>query len=213
MICSFEMQIYPRKSPPGYNGYMVASYKVHEKLVDKYGKTLKRIKVVGHLLPTARSVRYNITGHWQTGKHGLEYQMEDYEEIVENSRDGIIAYLSSGLIKGIGPKLAERIYDRFGEDTLEVMETNMEELLAIPGISKKKLERIQVSYLINRGARHVVALLAPHGMEKDFYQRNNDSLTEDDMSMSDEEILEQLLLITRKNPLLHQKVQSALLAP
>jgi len=164
MICSFEMQIYPRKSPPGYNGYMVASYKVQEKLVDKYGKTLKRIKVVGHLLPTARSVRYNITGHWQTGKHGLEYQMEDYEEIVENSRDGIIAYLSSGLIKGIGPKLAERIYDRFGEDTLEVMETNMEELLAIPGISKKKLERIQVSYLINRGARHVVALLAPHGI-------------------------------------------------
>jgi len=50
-------------------------------------------------------------------------------------------------------------------------------------------------------------------LEKDFYQRNNDSLTEDDMSMSDEEILEQLLLITRKNPLLHQKVQSALLAP
>ena len=75
-----------------------------------------------------------------------------------------MAYLSSGQIKGIGPKTAEKIYHAFGTDTLRILDEEPERLLCIPGISQGKLKKIQESYLANRGARDVVAfLVAPRG--------------------------------------------------
>ena len=59
-------------------------------------------------------------------------------EVVPRTREGILGYLSCGSLKGIGPKTAERIVNRFGLDTLEVMEKYPQELLKIQGISQKK---------------------------------------------------------------------------
>lgn len=84
--------------------------------------------------------------------------------MIAPTKEGIIAYLSSGQIKGIGPKIAERIFDAFGLEALNVLDRKPERLLTISGISEGKLKKICDSYLANRGARDVVAFLSPHGI-------------------------------------------------
>lgn len=68
------------------------------------------------------------------------------------------------LAKGIGQKTAEKIYDLFGVKALDVLDSEPEKLLQIKGITEKKLQKIRESYLMNRGARDIIAFLAPHGI-------------------------------------------------
>ena len=166
MLCQFERLLYPqnvRVVDPG--SYMVAVYRACEKILDYAGNIVKQFKAVGYCLPVSANLRYNIEGHWCTNaKHGIQFEVENYDEIVVPNREGIVAYLASGQIKGIGPKLAERIYEAYGERTLDILDKQPERLLDISGISEGKLKRICDSYLANRGARDVVAFLVPHGI-------------------------------------------------
>jgi helicase, recD/traA family len=166
LLCQFEKLIYPSNiAAVGINSYMIALYRPCEKILDTSGNRVTQVKAVGYCLPTADNLRYEIQGHWSKNpKHGVQYEVESYEEVIVPSKEGIIAYLSSGQIKGIGPKMAERIFDAFGLNTLNVLDHEPEKLLTISGISKTKLKKICDSYLANRGARDVVAFLAPHGI-------------------------------------------------
>lgn len=166
MLCQFEKLIYPSNiAAVGINSYMIALYRPCEKILDTSGNRVTQVKAVGYCLPTADNLRYEIQGHWSKNpKHGVQYEVESYEEVIVPSKEGIIAYLSSGQIKGISPKMAERIFDAFGLNTLNVLDHEPEKLLTISGISKTKLKKICDSYLANRGARDVVAFLAPHGI-------------------------------------------------
>ena len=166
MLCQFEKLIYPSNiAAVGINSYMIALYRPCEKILDTSGNRVTQVKAVGYCLPTADNLRYEIQGHWRKNpKHGVQYEVESYEEVIVPSKEGIISYLSSGQIKGIGPKMAERIFDAFGLNTLNVLDHEPEKLLTISGISKTKLKKICDSYLANRGARDVVAFLAPHGI-------------------------------------------------
>lgn len=113
----------------------------------------------------AANLRYDMKGHWSNNpSHGLQFEVEKYDEVIVPSKEGIVAYLSSGQIKGIGPVMAERIFDTFGMKTLDVLDKEPERLVEIRGISSTKLEKITQSYLENRGARDVVAFLTPHGI-------------------------------------------------
>ena len=144
---------------------MVAVYTPCEKLMDSTGIQVTEFKAVGYCLPTAKNLRYDMSGHWnKTPKHGLQFEVDDYKEVVVPTREGIIAYLSSGQIKGIGPKIAERIYNAFGNQTLETLDREPQKLLSIQGVSSGKLEKIYDSYLASRGARDVIAFLMPHGI-------------------------------------------------
>lgn len=166
MLCQFERLVYPQNNrvvEPG--SYMVAVYRPCEKIKDQAGNLLAQIKAVGYGLPTAGNLRYEMHGHWsKNAKHGVQFEVETYDEVIVPTREGIIAYLSSGQIKGIGPKLAERIYDSFGTHALDVLDKEPERLLSISGISEGKLTKICDSYLANRGARDVVAFLTPYGI-------------------------------------------------
>ena len=166
MLCQFEKLIYPSNiAAVGINSYMIALYRPCEKILDTSGNRVTQVKAVGYCLPTADNLRYEIQGHWSKNpKHGVQYEVESYEEVIVPSKEGIIAYLSSGQIKGVGPKMAERIFNAFGLNTLNVLDHEPEKLLTISGISKTKLKKICDSYLANRGARDVVAFLAPHGI-------------------------------------------------
>lgn len=133
--------------------------------MDGAGRTVSEIKAVGYCLPTTANLRYDLHGRWnRNAKHGVQFEVEGFDEIITHSKEGIIAYLSSGQIKGIGPKTAEKIYELFGLKTLEVLDREPEKLLAVPGISKTKLKKIYDSYLASRGARDIIAFLAPHGV-------------------------------------------------
>ena len=131
----------------------------------KAGDVVSEIKAVGYCLPTADNLRYDMRGRWsRSAKHGIQFEVEGFDEVIVPSKEGVISYLCSGQIKGIGPKTAEKIYAMFGQNTLTVLDHEPEQLLAVSGISKTKLKKICDSYLASRGARDVVAFLAPHGV-------------------------------------------------
>lgn len=165
MLCTFERVIFPRDATASSTGFMIAIYKPCGVLRDAAGNILTQFKAVGYCLPTSDKVRYNMTGKWsKSQKHGVQFEVERYEEVITPTREGIIAYLASGQIRGIGKKTAERIYDTFGQETLQVLDQDPKKLLTVRGISEKKLRKIVDSYLANRGARDVIAFLAPHGV-------------------------------------------------
>ncbi len=165
MLCQFERVIFPRDATMSTSGFMIAMYRPCGTLKDAAGQIQDRFKAVGYCLPTSDKVKYRMEGHWsKSQKHGIQFEVERYEEVITPTREGIIAYLASGQIKGVGKKTAERIYDTFGVDTLQILDKEPKKLLTVHGISEKKLQKIVNSYLANRGARDVIAFLAPHGV-------------------------------------------------
>ena len=121
MLCQFEKLLYPsdvRLLEVG--SYMVALYRPCERILDSVGNKIQQVKAVGYCLPVSENIRYDIQGHWnKNAKHGIQFEVETYDEVISPTKAGIVAYLSSGQIRGIGPKLAERIYARFGNETLD----------------------------------------------------------------------------------------------
>ena len=83
-----------------------------------YGDRMLRFTAVGYELPRTKAVELELDGEWVENKYGYQLQVEQWQEIVPQTADGLLAYLGSGLIKGIGPKTAEDIVATFGPDTL-----------------------------------------------------------------------------------------------
>lgn len=164
MRCKFQRVIYPKDGTTSDNGFMIVLYRPLARVPDAHGEPMDAIKAVGHYLPTAEDIDYDLQGQWTRGKHGIQYQVDTYEELVPPTREGIVRYLASGLIKGIGQKTAERIFDTFGVQTLQVLDDTPERLIEIRGISQTKLEKIKTSLIESHGARNIIALLAPHGV-------------------------------------------------
>lgn len=165
MLCTFKRLIYPKSPLAEDSGYRIALYQPCEKLRDAAGRPVTEVKAVGFFLPTGENLSYELKGRWaRDSKYGVQFEVEGYEEIIAPTKEGIIGYLASGQVKGIGSKTAEKIFQAFGMDTLRILDEEPERLLSIPGISEGKLKKIQESYLANRGARDVVAFLVPHGV-------------------------------------------------
>ena len=103
----------------------------------------------------------DIVGRWKKdAKYGLQFMMESYEEIIDPGKKGIVAYLSSGLFRGIGKRLAERIYNTFGDDALTILDNDPDRIREVPDISSKRCEQIRNSYLETRSARRIITMLA-----------------------------------------------------
>ncbi len=93
-------------------------------------------------------------GKWvHNPKYGRQFQVEEYERNLPADSAAILRYLSSRTIKGIGPRLAERIVSAFGDDTLDVMENHPEWLSDVPGISKRKAKEISEDMRAKAGIR------------------------------------------------------------
>lgn len=160
MLCQFDKLLYPRMADASTVDYMIAVYRPLEILHDGSGNAMSQFKAVGYCLPITEKVRFRLNGHWaRHPKHGLQFEVESYEEVISHTREGIIGYLASGQIKGVGRKIAEKIYDSFGQDTLEILDQEPEKLMTIRGISERRLRMICDSYLATRGARDVIAFL------------------------------------------------------
>ena len=96
-------------------------------------------------------------GRWELhSSFGRQFKIEYYEKQLPASEGAMFKYLSSGAIKGIGPKLARRIIERFGTDAFEVMEHNPEWLSDIDGITPKKAEKIAERFRETFGVRSVM---------------------------------------------------------
>ena len=103
-----------------------------------------------------------LTGNYKEHpNYGRQFSAQVCELCRPSGTAGILRYLSSGAIKGIGPKMADTIFRKFGLQTLEIMENNPQELLKIRGISEKKLAAIVESYGKNQVFRELMTFLAP----------------------------------------------------
>lgn len=116
------------------NGYSVMRVKVkgYDDLVT----------LVGNLLEVPAGSVLLCEGNWKVDKrYGNQFVAESWEEVMPATIYGIEKYLGSGLVKGIGPKFAQLIVSRFGLETIDVIETNIERLYEVPGIGKKRVEK------------------------------------------------------------------------
>ncbi|EPB8177431.1 ATP-dependent RecD-like DNA helicase [Clostridium perfringens] len=120
---------------------------------------------VGVLPHVKEGQNLKITGSWVNhSQFGKQFKVEECEEILPTSKDGIEKYLSSGIIHGIGPVTAKKIVNKFGEDTLNILDNNIERLKEIEGIGKKKLETIIESYREQRELKNITIFLQTHGL-------------------------------------------------
>ncbi|MCB1113485.1 MAG: AAA family ATPase, partial [Chlamydiia bacterium] len=111
-------------------------------------------------------------GEWKTHLvHGLQFEAKSLKSERPADLHGIKKYLSSGLIKGIGPVYAEKIVAQFGTETLNILDKHPERLKEIPGLGKKKLEKLSESWQDQKSIRDVMIFLQSHGVSPGFAQK------------------------------------------
>ncbi len=121
--------------------------------------------MVGEFHEVEEGLEYDFRGRWDVHpKFGEQFRAEGYQPRPPTTKRGMIAYLSSGLIQGIGPKMAARIVERFGEDTFDVIGERPEDLLEVPGIADKKKEQLVQSFQKHRNLQEVVTYLTGLGL-------------------------------------------------
>lgn len=139
------------------NGYSVMKVKVkgYDDLVT----------LVGNLLEVPAGSVLLCEGEWRVDKrYGQQFQCQTWEEVMPATAYGIEKYLGSGLVKGIGPKFAKLIVGHFGTDTIEVIETDIERLYEVPGIGKKRVEKIRESWEKQKDIKNVMLFLQGFGV-------------------------------------------------
>ena len=103
--------------------------------------------VVGCIPQCVKGTVYSLTGDFKIHpSYGEQFVFSEYEEKEPEDKESIIAFLASRAIKGIGEKTARAIVDKFGEETLQIMDKNPERLTEVSGIGQKKMEEIAASY-------------------------------------------------------------------
>jgi exodeoxyribonuclease V alpha subunit len=132
----------------------------------------KEHTVVGPIPGAHEGQGIEVTGAWVKHKeHGLQMKADSYKYILPSSPEGIKRYLGSGLIHGIGPKLAECIVDRFGTDTLNILDNYSSRLTEIPGFGKKRLEMVKKAWSEHAKERDVFIYLQSLGISLAYCRR------------------------------------------
>lgn len=166
MRCKFSHARY--KGPDGFCVFLYHTQDlqvpVEARRHSRYGTDWALITAVGYGLTDTSSVDVELEGTWQNSKYGMQLNVTSCREVLPNTAAGAIAYLSSGLIKGIGPETAKAIVARFGTNAIAVLDSEPEKLLEVKGIAKAKLEKILVSYRATRKLRDLTEYLAPFGV-------------------------------------------------
>ena len=125
--------------------------------------TGERITVTGYLPGVSKSENLEIHGDWFTHKkYGRQFRISKMKIIVPKTAKGIEKFLASGLIKSIGPKMARTITEKFAEKTMDIFENNIDLLLKISGIGKKRLQTIKTSW--NKHKENQDILIFFHGL-------------------------------------------------
>ncbi|WP_410538470.1 ATP-dependent RecD-like DNA helicase [Streptomyces sp. KL2] len=139
------------------NGYTVAR-------VDT-GRGGELLTVVGSLLGAQVGESLRMEGRWGSHpQYGRQFTVENYTTVLPATVQGIRRYLGSGLIKGIGPKIAERIVDHFGLETLEVIENEPERLIEVPGLGPKRTKLIGAAWEEQKAIKEVMVFLQGVGV-------------------------------------------------
>ncbi len=143
------------------NGYSVL--KVHVKGYEDL------VTVVGNLLDANVGSVLLMDGDWKVdSRYGRQFMAQKWEETLPATVYGMEKYLGSGLIKGVGPKYAKKIVQKFGVDTFAVIEDNIELLIEIPGIGSKRIRMIAESWERQKEVKNIMLFLQEHGVSTAF---------------------------------------------
>jgi exodeoxyribonuclease V alpha subunit len=123
------------------------------------------LTVVGPLLGAQPGESLRLQGRWASHpQYGRQFQVDTYTTVLPATIQGIRRYLGSGLIKGIGPKMAERIVDHFGPATLEVIEQTPGRLVEVPGLGPKRTRMITAAWEEQQAIKEVMVFLQGMGV-------------------------------------------------
>ena len=139
------------------NGYLIASVSA---------KGIKgQFIMIGNFMGAKRTMTFAAEGMWLKDKvYGQEFKASKIEETIPDTNEGLIQYLSSGFIKGIGPAMAIKIVNKFGDKTFDILDNNPDRLLEIKGISRKKLDSIIAQVSKHRDMRETLVFLKSYGL-------------------------------------------------
>jgi exodeoxyribonuclease V alpha subunit len=157
------------------SGYTVARLKVP--------RSRDLVTIVGSFANIQAGQTLNLEGFWRDHpKFGPQFQVTQYQETKPATLTGMEKYLGSGLIKGVGPVTAKRIVAHFGLETLEVIESQIERLIEVPGIAQKRVKLIQVAWEAQKTIKEVMLFLQGHGVSttyavKIFKQYGQEAIT------------------------------------
>lgn len=127
------------------------------------------IVIVGCMPTLSVGESIEVEGKWVNHKtYGTQFEVNKFMPVTPNSLEGIYVYLSSGMIHGIGEKMAKRIIDKFGVNTLDVIQNMPERLKEVEGIGSKKIDQIVKSYEENRELRNIIIELSPYGITPNY---------------------------------------------
>ena len=143
------------------NGFTIARVKVHGQR--------DLVTVVGHLISPAPGEILNMRGEWVNHpRFGEQFKVVEFKTAVPATVYGIRKYLGSGLIKGLGPVMANRIVKKFGKKTLDVIENETEKLAQVEGIGKKRIAMIKKAWDEQKEIRDVMLFLQSHEISSGY---------------------------------------------
>ena len=130
------------------------------------------VPVVGTIPLPAVGERLMVTGKWSThSSYGRQFEAEFLERLMHKTAMEILSYLSSRVIKGSGPRMAARIVEHFGTETLAVMEREPERLAEVSGISREKAQAIGEEFKLQVGMRQLMEFFALHHLPAELAVR------------------------------------------
>src|SRR3990172_747168 len=127
------------------------------------------VTVLGYLVGVTPGEILKLQGSWVRHKeYGEQFKIDKYETVTPATERGIKKYLGSGLIKGIGPIMAHRLVDRFGSETLDVIENSIGRLQEVNGIGKKRIQMIGQAWQSQKEIRNVMVFLQDKGVSSTY---------------------------------------------
>ena len=141
LVGSVESVIYTNEE----NGYTILDFGTEEN---------ELVTLAGTIPYVSEGDELTVFGKWvHHPKYGRQFQVEQFEKRLPSDAAAILRYLSSGAVKGIGPKKAQKLVELFGEDTFEVIENHPDWMTQIPGISHRMAEEISEEFSRQAGIR------------------------------------------------------------
>ncbi len=141
------------------NGYVVAVVETEDDMVT----------IVGYIPIINIGETLSFQGNWNYHpSYGQQLKVETYTTVVPATLNGIEKYLSSGLVSGIGPKTAKKIVEKFGADSIDILQYHPEKLKLVEGIGEKKAEKIAEAFVEQRELRDIMIFLQGYGISANY---------------------------------------------
>ncbi|PKL49840.1 MAG: ATP-dependent RecD-like DNA helicase [Nitrospira bacterium HGW-Nitrospira-1] len=127
------------------------------------------VTIVGCLVSMTPGEVLRLKGSWDAHpKYGEQFKVVSYETVTPATVKGIERYLGSGLIKGIGPVMAKRLVNKFGLETLDIIEKDVERLKEVEGIGEKRIDMISAAWAGQKEVRDVMLFLQGHEVSSTY---------------------------------------------